>query len=235
MPGFIYPLVQGRLPSARALIACVLLTLGAAQATAFSYQAYLLDVRADLQQRMEDRFGSKAGLRMNEVSTALVAAGRMGDEAARIERINQIMNRARYVTDPVQWQADDYWATPVEFTAVAAGDCEDYALAKYFALRELGMPADKLRITYVRLLRQGRLENHMVLAYYAQAGDEPWILDNLEKRFLPAGDRPDLTPVYSFNDDRVWKVQRGGDRELGSPQQLRKWRELLDRVRGEIK
>jgi hypothetical protein len=49
-----------RLPSALALTACVLLAFGAAQATAFSYQGYLLSVRADLQQRMEARFGSKA-------------------------------------------------------------------------------------------------------------------------------------------------------------------------------
>ena len=75
----------------------------------------------------------------------------------------------------------------------------------------------------------------MVLAYYPEPGAEPWVLDNLEKRFMLARDRPDLTPVYSFNDDRVWKVQSGGDRELGSPQQLRKWRELLDRVEAEVR
>ena len=88
---------------------------------------------------------------------ALNAAGRIADEAVRVERINQIANRARYMTDAQLWQSEDYWATPVEFAALAAGDCEDYSLAKYFALRELGMPADKLRITYVRLLREGRL------------------------------------------------------------------------------
>ncbi|WP_018411029.1 transglutaminase-like cysteine peptidase [Methyloversatilis thermotolerans] len=206
-----------------------------AQATAFNYQGYLLAARTDLQQRMSARFGDKAGPRMVELAEALSAAGRIADEAQRVERINQIMNRARYVTDPQLWQSEDYWATPAEFIALAAGDCEDYSLAKYFALRELGMPADKLRITYVRLLRQGRLENHMVLAYYPEPDAEPWVLDNLEKRFLPARERPDLTPVYSFNDDRVWKVQTGGDRELGSPQQLRKWRELLDKVRAEVK
>ncbi|WP_374337612.1 transglutaminase-like cysteine peptidase [Methyloversatilis sp.] len=213
----------------------MLLLLAAAQATAFSYQAYLLTVRTELQQRMSARFGEKAGPRMAELADALLAAGRIADEALRVERINQILNRPRYVTDPQLWQSEDYWATPVEFTAIAAGDCEDYSLAKYFALRELGMPADKLRITYVRLLREGRLENHMVLAYYPEPGAEPWVLDNLEKRFMPARERPDLTPVYSFNDDRVWKVQSGGDRELGSPQQLRKWRELLDRVSAEVR
>jgi predicted transglutaminase-like cysteine proteinase len=233
----LHPVTSVPAPSLRLRnwIVCAVLVASAAQATAFTYQGYLLTVRAELQQRMDVRFGSKAGPRMTELAEALNAAGRIVDEATRVERINQIANRARYVTDPTQWQSEDYWATPVEFTSVAAGDCEDYALAKYFALRELGMPADKLRITYVRLLREGRLENHMVLAYYAEAGAEPWVLDNLEKRFMPARDRPDLTPVYSFNDDRVWKVQGGGDRELGSPQQLRKWRELLDRVRGEVK
>lgn len=227
-----------RLPRARGWVACALVAVtavGAAQATAFTYQGYLLVVRAELQQRMDARFGSKAGPRMAELAESLNAAGDIADEALRVERINQIANRARYVTDPVLWKSEDYWATPVEFAAVAAGDCEDYALAKYFALRELGMPAEKLRITYVRLLREGRLENHMVLAYYPESGAEPWVMDNLEKRFMPAAERPDLTPVYSFNDDRVWKVQGGGDRELGSPQQLRKWRELLDRVRAELK
>jgi len=217
------------------LIACLLLVFMAAQATAFTYQGYLLTVRTELQQKMTARFGDKAGPRMAELAEALNAAGRIADEAVRVERINQIANRARYVTDPQLWQSEDYWATPVEFAALSAGDCEDYSLAKYFALRELGMPADKLRITYVRLLRQGRLENHMVLAYYPEPGAEPWVLDNLEKRFMLARDRPDLTPVYSFNDDRVWKVQSGGDRELGSPQQLRKWRELLDRVEAEVR
>lgn len=216
-------------------LGCACMLLVAAQATAFSYQGYLLTMRAELQQRMTVRFGDKAGPRMAELAEALAAAGRIADEAIRVERINQILNRPRYMTDQQLWQSEDYWATPVEFTAVAAGDCEDYSLAKYFALRELGMPADKLRITYVRLLRQGRLENHMVLAYYPEPGAEPWVLDNLEKRFMPARERPDLTPVYSFNDDRVWKVQGGDDRELGSPQQLRKWRELLDRVDAEVR
>lgn len=217
------------------LLACVVLAALASQALAFTYQGYLLTVHAELQQKMTARFGDKAGPRLTELSEALAGAAKIADEAVRVERINQIANRARYVTDPQLWQSEDYWATPVEFTAIAAGDCEDYSLAKYFALRELGMPADKLRITYVRLLRQGRLENHMVLAYYPEPGAEPWVLDNLEKRFLPARERPDLTPVYSFNDDRVWKVQTGGDREMGSPQQLRKWRELLDRVDAEVR
>ncbi len=222
-------------PNRTRLLACAAFAVLASQALAFSYQGYLLTVRAELQQRMTTRFGDKAGPRLAELSEALAGAAKIADEAVRVERINQIANRARYVTDPQLWQSEDYWATPVEFTAIAAGDCEDYSLAKYFALRELGMPADKLRITYVRLLRQGRLENHMVLAYYPEPGAEPWVLDNLEKRFMPARERPDLTPVYSFNDDRVWKVQTGGDRELGSPQQLRKWRELLDRVDAEAR
>jgi predicted transglutaminase-like cysteine proteinase len=221
-------------PFRRRVFACVALMAVAAQAAAFSYQGYLLSASAGLQQRLEMRFGDKVRARFDDLAASLTGVTQIADERQRVARINQIGNRARYATDVTLWQSEDYWATPAEFTAIAAGDCEDYALAKYFALRELGMPADKLRITYVRLLRKGRLENHMVLAYYPEPGAEPWVLDNLEKRLMPASERPDLTPVYSFNDDRVWKVQSGGDRELGSPQQLRKWRELLDRVRGEM-
>lgn len=100
------------------LIACLLLVFMAAQATAFTYQGYLLTVRTELQQKMTARFGDKAGPRMAELAEALSATGRIADEAVRVERINQIANRARYMTDPQLWQSEDYWATPVELSLI---------------------------------------------------------------------------------------------------------------------
>lgn len=216
------------------LIACLLLVFMAAQATAFTYQGYLLTVRTELQQKMTARFGDKAGPRMAELAEALNAAGRIADEAVRVERINQIANRARYMTDAQLWQSEDYWATPVEFAALAAGDCELLA-------------GQVLRAA--RTGHAGRQAAHHLCAPAAPGTPgEPHgarLLPGTRRRALGARQsrkafhagarpaRPDAGP--SFNDDRVWKVQSGGDRELGSPQQLRKWRELLDRVEAEVR
>lgn len=200
---------------------------------AFGYSSYLLEPRSELMRKLDERFGPASAARLVDLARALGGIARQ-DEMARVQAVNQIGNRARYVSDSNLWRNEDYWATPAEFSALNAGDCEDFALIKYFALREMGVPAEKLRMTYVRLVRDGRIENHMVLAYYAEAGAEPFVLDNLDKRFLPAHERTDLTPVYSFNDDRLWKMGSGSDREMGSSQQLRKWKELLERVKGEL-
>ena len=67
----------------------------------------------------------------------------------------------------------------------------------------------------------------MVLACYARPDAEPLVLDNLEDTVRPASQRRDLVPVYSFNDEEVWIELRG---RAGSPQQLRNWRALTQRL-----
>jgi hypothetical protein len=66
-----------------------------------------------------------------------------------------------------------------------------------------------------------------VLAYYARPDAEPLVLDNLEDRVRPASQRTDLIPVYSFNDEEVWVELRG---RSGSPQQIRNWSALIERL-----
>jgi len=61
---------------------------------------------------------------------------------------------------------------------------------------------------------------------------EPLILDNLEDSVLPASQRTDLVPVYSFNDEEVWVEARG---RSGSPSQIRNWNELLLRLEREAR
>lgn len=75
-----------------------------------------------------------------------------GNIQATSNRVNQFFNsRIRFVDDMTVLGQEDYWATPVEaLRKKGAGDCEDYALAKYFTLRELGVPASQLRITYYK-------------------------------------------------------------------------------------
>ncbi|HFE37506.1 MAG TPA: transglutaminase, partial [Gammaproteobacteria bacterium] len=66
-----------------------------------------------------------------------------------LNQVNQFINQARYVPDIRQWGEIDYWATPAEFLMSNAGDCEDYAIAKYYTLIAIGIPADKMRLTHV--------------------------------------------------------------------------------------
>src|SRR5690606_3765884 len=98
-----------------------------------------------------------------------------------------------------------------------------------FTLRELGVPDEQLKITYVKALEQNQA--HMVLAYYETAEAEPLILDNLKPDVLPASARPDLVPVYSFNGEGLWlaKMRDREDRRIGDADSLDSWQALLRR------
>ena len=139
----------------------------------------------------------------------------------KLYQVNNFFNELEFVDDIDHWGKDDYWATPVEFLATEGGDCEDFVIAKYFSLKELGVPAEKLRLMYVTATRIRQA--HMVLAYYEEPNSVPLVLDNINRRILPASRRRDLLPVYSFNGDGLWlakeqgrgqKVQQGGNNNL---------------------
>ena len=149
-----------------------------------------------------------------------------GREAETLQIVNDAINRRmKWVDDNIHWRVDDYWATPAESIATAGGDCEDFSLAKYYMLKELGVPVTKLRITYVRLLNRDR-SAHMVLAYYPTPAAEPLILDNADPSVRGASQRSDLEPVYSFNDDEVAMVSG----EKGKPAQIRAWLSVQERL-----
>lgn len=150
-------------------------------------------------------------------------------EAQKLVEVNDFFNRMRFVRDIDHWGEEDFWATPVEFLASGAGDCEDYSIAKYFTLRELGVPDDKLRITYVKATTLDQA--HMVLSYFASPGAEPLILDNLVSEIRPASNRPDLEPVYNFNGDGLWlSRQRGEGVRVGKAGEIKTWTELRRRL-----
>ncbi len=147
----------------------------------------------------------------------------------KLERVNRFFNRLHFIDDTIHWQQEDYWATPVEFLASNGGDCEDFALAKYFTLRALGVPEERLALTYVKAVRLNRA--HMVLTYYPEPGAEPLVLDNLTEAIQPASRRTDLLPVYSFNGAGLWLAkQRGRGKKVGESGRLSRWRQLLNRM-----
>ncbi len=155
------------------------------------------------------------------------------DEEARLKLVNDYFNqKIAFKEDTEVWGVIDYWATPLEALDKGAGDCEDYAIAKYFSLVSAGMPVSKLRMVYVRAALRGQSLAHMVLAYYAQPGADPLILDNLIPELRPASQRPDLRPVFSFNTEGLW--QGTGNTTQGDPvARLSMWRNLLQKVRAE--
>jgi len=149
-----------------------------------------------------------------------------------LNRVNRFFNqRVRYVEDVDLWHQVDYWETPIEALWKGAGDCEDYAIAKYFSLRHLGVASDKLRITYVKALRLNRA--HMVLTYYASPDAMPLVLDSLIDDIQPASQRTDLLPVYSFNAEGLWLPGAKGNQKVSDTKRLSRWQELLKRMQAE--
>ena len=115
----------------------------------------------------------------------------------QLREVNRFFNQFEYREDHEHWGEQDYWATPSEFIGTRAGDCEDFVVAKYFALRKLGVPDERLYLTYVKALKQNVA--HMVLSYFPTPSSIPQILDNYNPKIMRADKRRDLLPVYSFN------------------------------------
>lgn len=159
------------------------------------------------------------------------SAGQPGDGRS-LRAVNQFFNRIPSVTDLAHWRVEDYWATPSESLASNGADCEDYAIAKYFTLKELGVPIARLRLVYAKTW-QSR-DAHMVLAYYADPRADPLILDNLQGSIQSASDRPDLIPVYTFNDEDLLWPQAGAPTVRLAATSNRKWKDVLDKLRLEL-
>ena len=177
--------------------------------------------------------GARAETALRQLRPLLIAARAM-DDPAKLHFVNLFFNqRIEFATDAQAWGQVDYWASPLEALAKGQGDCEDYAIAKYFSLLAAGMPASRLRLVYVRAqLDDGVAQAHMVLAYYASAGSETLILDNLVDDILPASRRSDLQPVFSFNSEGLW--QGVGQVGAGNPAaRLTRWREVMAKARAE--
>ncbi|MFH2124513.1 MAG: transglutaminase-like cysteine peptidase [Pseudomonadota bacterium] len=147
----------------------------------------------------------------------------------KLEKVNRFFNQVNFVSDAIHWLKKDYWATPVEFLASDGGDCEDFALSKYFTLKMLGVPEKKLNLTYVKAWKLN--QSHMVLTYYKTPTAVPLVLDNLINVIKPATQRSDLLPVYSFNGSGLWLAkERGKGNLVGKSDRLKLWNDLLERM-----
>lgn len=184
---------------------------------------------------MQARYGNDGVTLLNTWKRMLESADNAPIEA-KLRQVNQFFNKnVRFTDDIVLWKKSDYWATPVEIMGMQTGDCEDYTIAKYFSLLQLGIANEQLRLIYVKAQIGGPhstlFQAHMVLGYYATPDAIPLILDNLITTIEPAYKRTDLRPVFSFNSEGLWV---GNQSTTADPTaRLSRWRDLLARTREE--
>jgi predicted transglutaminase-like cysteine proteinase len=148
------------------------------------------------------------------------------DDMAKLKAVNDYFNKVHYASDMKVYGKKDYWATPWEFLGKDKGDCEDYVISKYFALIYLGIDSKKLFFTYVRSSKFSAA--HMVLTYFKTPRSEPLVLDNTNFKIFPASKRKDLTPIYNFNGDSLYKAKKAGNgKKVKSQKAHKKWDQLL--------
>ena len=125
------------------------------------------------------------------------------DRPTQLKEVNKAMNAHRYILDQQNWGTADYWAAPFQFLK-KNGDCEDFAISKYFALKALGVPIEDMRVVAVQDLNLKL--GHAVLVVYE--GSEAKLLDNQIKTVVPANSVRHYQPVYSINEDGWWLHRR---------------------------
>lgn len=178
--------------------------------------------------KIEAKYGPFAKNRFEYLSKVMAEAQEQG-ELEQLRIINDFYNSVRYRSDEQNYMVKDYWATPMEFLGRDRGDCEDYVIAKYFALKFLGVDTKKLYFTYVKSTKFKH--PHMVLTYFASPDSIPLVLDNFNYKIFPATQRTDLIPVYNFNGDNLYIAQKTGYGEkLELKKSYKQWDMLLHNI-----
>jgi predicted transglutaminase-like cysteine proteinase len=141
---------------------------------------------------------------------AVIADGLAHDGRARIGVINRAINLAiQPMSDAAQWGVPDRWSGPLATFTTGRGDCEDYAIAKYVALREAGIAEDDVRLVIVRDLAVD--EDHAVVAARL---DEQWIvLDNRRLTLVEDTGMPRVVPLFVLGSRRRQAIHAHDDGE----------------------
>ena len=169
---------------------------------------------------VEEKYGESAKNRFNSLQKLIIELQNK-NEIEIVTKVTDFFNEVSFSFDKDIYGVSDYWATPFEFLARDKGDCEDYAIAKYFVLNHLGITPNKMFITYVYV--NGYDTAHMVLSYFQTPTSDPLILDNFHGDLLPASKRPDLKPIYYFSPE----VLKNGNQTSAH----RKWDQLIKNIK----
>jgi predicted transglutaminase-like cysteine proteinase len=204
------------------------------------FYAYGIDFNADkLRDTITKRWGPSAGQKFHDWQKLVEEARKANTPEQKLQNVNDFWNQhIRFMDDTEAWNQSDYWATPMESLGNEKGDCEDFAIAKYFTLLAANIDVAQLRLIYVKAKIGGSassiVQAHMVLAYYSTPDAEPVILDNLIGDIRPASHRQDLTPVFSFNSQGIWAgISAAGNASSTGTSRLTRWQDLLTRAKAE--
>jgi predicted transglutaminase-like cysteine proteinase len=147
---------------------------------------------------------------------AIIVKAQAREGLARMGEINRAINLAiKPVSDKEQYGVDDLWATPLMTFASHAGDCEDYAIAKFVALHEIGMTEEDLRLVIVR--DRARNEDHAVVAVRHEGH---WLI--LDNRTLAMRQDEAITafdPLFMIDRDGVKQAQVPAAKPTSPPMQ----------------
>jgi predicted transglutaminase-like cysteine proteinase len=180
--------------------------------TSILYAQQLIDKK--LQERALKKYGAFAKNRFVDIDTSLLHKLKNASTMKKLNTVNTWVNFIKYASDKKVYGVSDYWATLYEFTGKGKGDCEDYTIAKYYTLKELGIDPKRMKFTYVIYKsRSGKKISHMVLSYLTVAKPKSMkqilILDNNNKKVLPASKRKDLIKmVKMINGDTGAKSKK---------------------------
>lgn len=190
-------------------------------------------VTQEMLKQLKDSYSPDA-YRRGQALNKLLATLQNKPIDTQLKEVNRFFNQFQYKEDIDHWGVKDYWATPQEFIGTQQGDCEDFVVAKYFSLRKLGVPDNRLYLTYVKALNQNVA--HMVLSYFKTPSSIPLVLDNYNPRILEASKRKDLLPVYSFNANSLFlsNASAGLGKSLPTDKiKNSKWQKLLADIKKE--
>ncbi|MBT8346266.1 MAG: transglutaminase-like cysteine peptidase [Desulfofustis sp.] len=187
---------------------------------------FVLD--SDMLESVKKKYGIGATTRLIDWQN-MINSDQSKNDLEILQKVNDFFNQVKFIDDWLLWKRSDYWATPVEFLVENGGDCEDFSIAKYFTLKKMGVDEEKLNMTYAKALRLNQA--HMVVTYYKTPGAEPLVLDNLDPEILPASERNDLMPIFSFNGSGLWLAkERSRGRKVGNSDRYKRWMDLLGRM-----
>lgn len=177
-------------------------------------------------QQIEERYGSDVRRRIDDF-LAHIKQFRSVEKGRRLVEVNTYINGYLPEYDSVINREEDRWSTPKEFLKVGYGDCEEYAITKYYTLIELGFREEDLCLAVVKDLYSGGY--HMVLIYFSEGGKPPLVLDNLSFRVLPLSQRSDLQLQYCLNAGGLFSVAPDGSRNK-LPLRDAKFEDLMKRI-----
>ena len=154
-------------------------------------------------QKSEKKYNKFAANRFISIKSDLLHIPKEASNIKKLNIVNTWVNQIHYKSDKKVYGVNDYWATLYEFVGKNMGDCEDYTIAKYYILKELGIDPKRMKFTYVIYKdRRGKKISHMVLSYLKvprpKTTKDILILGNNNRLVLPASKRKDIIKVVKM-------------------------------------